>query len=142
MDFVKEWTLCVCTTLVASVIFSLITPSGRLSVFYKSVIALFIFISFINPFTNFKLNNIDFDIDNMDNSSSLVVNMVDNQVKNVLVNHSVIGANVKSDVERNGDEIVINSIDVFIPDDYDEKDVHDIIFDELSINARVIHNGS
>lgn len=142
MDFAKEWTICVCITLIISTILSLLTPSGRLSSFYKIIISIFIFMSFLYPFTNMEYKGYGFDNQIEDSSSELVDKMVENQVKNVLINNGIIGANVSSSTSLNDDEINIESVDIYIPDDYDSNEVQKIVFDELSINSRVVYIGS
>lgn len=142
MDFVKEWTMCVCITLVISVIVSMLAPSGNLSSFYRVLISLFIFMSLIYPFTNMDLKGFDYNIEIVDQSQDLVTNMVDSQIKNVLKSNNIVGAVVDSKISVLGDEITINNVDVYVSDEYDLNDVKDIIFRELSINSRVNYIGS
>lgn len=145
MNFIKEWTICVCATLILSVIFSLLTPSGKLSGFYKIIISVFIFISIIYPFSNNTMPRFDFEnideliVDESVNSNENFVNML---VKNSLEENDIIGASVSSEVSMQDDEIMIDSIQVAVPDKYDINEVKDLLFDKMSINARVIHIGS
>lgn len=145
MNFIKEWTICVCATLILSVIFSLLTPGGKLSGFYKIIISVFIFISIIYPFSNNTMPRFDFEnideliVDESVNSNENFVNML---VKNSLEENDIIGASVSSEVSMQDDEIMIDSIQVAVPDKYDINEVKDLLFDKMSINARVIHIGS
>lgn len=65
MNLIKEWTFCICSTVIVSVIFSLLAPKGSSGRFYKSVISLFIFISFLFPFTQIGDKKLDFNLDNI-----------------------------------------------------------------------------
>ncbi len=56
MDFIKQWTLTISATLIISIVFSLLTPKGNMGRFFKVVLAMFIFVSFIYP-----IKNADFD---------------------------------------------------------------------------------
>jgi hypothetical protein len=146
MDFLKQWTFSVCITLIISVIFSLIAPKGRLSGFYKIIISLFIFISFLYPFTQFDIKGIDlseysFEYEMNNNSNSVYENMINEQVKAVLIENDVNGADVTSEVKIDNDEIMVNSVLVAVSDDYDIAYVEKLLFDNLSINAKVIHIG-
>ena len=61
MDFLKNWIFSVCLTLILAVIFSVMTPKGSLGKFYKMIISMFIFVSFLYPVSNAKAS--DFKID-------------------------------------------------------------------------------
>ncbi|MFR5876480.1 MAG: hypothetical protein ACLUFN_08315 [Eubacterium sp.] len=146
MDFLKQWTLCVCITLVISVIFSLFTPKGRMAGFYKIILSLFIFISFLYPLKSFSI--VDFKSDNVfsefeyENAEETAYEtMINNQVKSVLTDKNIIGAVVSSDVKIKNDEAVINSVQVAVPDEYETDTVQKVIFNTLGINAKVIYNG-
>ncbi len=147
MDFLKQWTFCVCLTLIISVIFSLLTPKGKMGNFYKIIISLFIFISFLYPLRDFQFRDIDFsqvllESDVKENSEKSAQTMINNQVKNTLKKNSIEGANVKSRVKIDDDNLItIESVEVAVADEYDLDLVENIIFDSLSINAKVIHIG-
>lgn len=144
MDFVKEWTICVCVTLVISVIFSILTPSGRLSSFYKIIISVFVFLSFLYPFTvsnvSFNKNAFD-DFVVEDKTDEISENIVNTKINDLLISNDIVGANVSSSVTCDDEEITINDIQVAIPDEYSIDEVKNMIYDNLSINARVIHIG-
>ena len=81
MNLIKEWTFCICSTVIVSVIFSLLAPKGGSGRFYKSVISLFIFISFLFPFTQIGDKKLDFNLDNINieaenNTNSIIVELV------------------------------------------------------------------
>lgn len=146
MEFLKQWTMCVCITLVISVIFSLFTPKGRMSGFYKIILSLFIFISFLYPLQSFNI--IDFKTDEIFSDyeyesaeQTAYEAMINNQIKSVLNENNVIGASVSSEVKIQNDEASVNYVQVAIPDEYDSQEIEDLIFDTIGINAKVIYIG-
>ncbi|MCR5208118.1 MAG: hypothetical protein K6C14_06555 [Eubacterium sp.] len=54
MEFLKQWTQCVCLTLIGAAGLSFLSPHGKMKGFYNTVIALFVFISFLLPFKDFN----------------------------------------------------------------------------------------
>lgn len=141
MVLLKDWVICVCITLIVAVLFSMFAPRGRMNSFYKMIISVFIFISFIYPlksanFDKVKFeNNFDFSIVE-DSSSSIYSNMIENKIIETLKNHDVIST-VSANVYVNNNEIEVKKVIVQISDDYDKSEVKNIIFDELGINAEV-----
>lgn len=146
MEFFKQWTLCVCITLVVSVIFSLFAPRGRMSGFYKIIISLFIFISFLYPLKSFQADAFkaeeifsEYDYENAEESACEA--MINNEVKALLKDNNIIGASVRSEVRIKNDEATVNYVQVAVADEYDINEVESIIFDSLGINAKVIYVG-
>lgn len=145
MNLIKEWTFCICSTVIVSVIFSLLAPKGGR--FYKSVISLFIFISFLFPFTQIGDKKLDFNLDNINietenNTNSIAEGVVKNEIITLLENNSVYSAGVNCSSSINADnEIILNSVTVSVADEYDCDTVRQLIYDELSLNVRVIHIG-
>lgn len=147
MNLIKEWTFCICSIVIVSVIFSLLAPKGSSGRFYKSVISLFIFISFLFPFTQIGDKKLDFNLDNINieaenNTNSIVEGVVKKEIITLLENNSVYSAGVNCSSSVNADnEIVLNSVTVSVADEYDCDTVRQLIYDELSLNVRVIHVG-
>lgn len=147
MNLIKEWTFCICSTVIVSVIFSLLAPKGSSGRFYKSVISLFIFISFLFPFTQIGDKKLDFNLDNINieaenNTNSIAEGVVKKEIIILLENNSVYSAGVNCSSSVNADnEIVLNSVTVSVADEYDCDTVRQLIYDELSLNVRVIHIG-
>lgn len=147
MNLIKEWTFCICSTVIVSVIFSLLAPKGCSGRFYKSVISLFIFISFLFPFTQIGDKKLDFNLDNINieaenNTNSIAEGVVKKEIITLLENNSVYSAGVNCSSSVNADnEIMLNSVTVSVADEYDCDTVRQLIYDELSLNVRVIHIG-
>lgn len=147
MNLIKEWTFCICSIVIVSVIFSLLAPKGSSGRFYKSVISLFIFISFLFPFTQIGDKKLDFNLDNINieaenNTNSIVEGVVKKEIITLLENNSVYSAGVNCSSSVNADnEIILNSVTVSVADEYDCDTVRQLIYDELSLNVRVIHIG-
>lgn len=147
MNLIKEWTFCICSTVIVSVIFSLLAPKGGSGRFYKLVISLFIFISFLFPFTQIGDKKLDFNLDNINieaenNTNSIAERVVKKEIITLLENNSVYSAGVNCSSSVNADnEIMLNSVTVSVADEYDCDTVRQLIYDELSLNVRVIHIG-
>lgn len=147
MNIIKEWTFCVCSTVIVSVIFSLLTPRGNSGRFYKTVISLFIFVSFLYPFTQIGDKGLNFDFDSIsikteNNTNSIANEAVKKEIITLLENNSIYSAGVNciSSVNENN-EITLSSVTVSVSDEYDCDEVKQLIYDELSLNVRVIHIG-
>ena len=141
MDFFKQWTIFVCMTVLMGVVFSFLTPKGSMGRFYKMIISLFIFLSFLYPFSQSKIN---FDLPEIETANTYSINdgMIESQIKTCLTENSIIGANVNCRSRINSDnEIVVEKVVVSVSDDYDTAEVQKLIFENLSINAEVVHIG-
>jgi hypothetical protein len=129
-----------------SVLFSLLAPRGRLSNFYKIIISMFIFISFLYPLKDLDINDINLQeiyvtedyYDEQVNSYQIMIN---NQVNSLLNDNQIIGADISSEIEINDNEISVKMVQVAVPDEYDLTDVENLIFDNIGINAKVIYIG-
>lgn len=146
MDFLKQWTVCVCMTLVVAVILSLLTPNSSMGRFYKMLISLFIFLSFIYPFTDFDMSLPEYQFATSENEVNNAVNnssqiMIENNVLAVLKNNNVVGCVVDVDTYFADDMVYVDEILVTVPDEYDTQTVKNIIFENLSLNAEVVHIG-
>ena len=148
MEFFREWCLSVCLTLVISVIFSIFTPQGAMQRFYKIVISVFVFISFIYPLKDFDADdfsapeaNLIIDIGN--NASRGFENQINSSVKQFLNKNGITGCNVESSVKyyAQSREIEIKELTVFLPDEYSDEEVKKMIFDKLGLNSRVVYLG-
>ena len=138
MDFFKQWTIFVCMTVLMCVVFSFLTPKGSMG---QMIISLFIFLSFLYPFSQSKIN---FDLPEIETANTYSINdgMIESQIKTCLTENSIIGANVNCRSRINSDnEIVVEKVVVSVSDDYDTAEVQKLIFENLSINAEVVHIG-
>ncbi len=141
MDYVKSWTFCICITLIISVIFSVLKPKGTMGKFYKVIISVFIFISFLYPLTDFdsadfKLNfNLESEYENLIENTAKTE--IENSVNAVLKENEIHNSSVSADVQQIGDEIVINRLLVSVTDDYSVEEVKELLFKNLGIVADV-----
>lgn len=145
MDFIKQWTFCVCITIVTCTIFSLITPRGNLGRFFKIVISIIVFLSLLYPLSDFRLSDygkINFDeqkyVEEADNSYS---HLLEISIKEFLRNNSIEGASVRVIARAENEVITIDSIQVAVPDEYGIDSTKDLLLNEYGVNARVIHIG-
>lgn len=144
MEFLKEWSFCVCCSLVAAVILSLFAPKGRMNSFYKMIISLFIFISFLYPFKDFQAFELKIpELSVYEDVNSPYCIMAEKEIKKVLEENGIIGAGVICEVNSDykTGEIEIVSVQISIPDEYDAKEVEKTVFEKLGINAKVIYVG-
>ena len=149
MEFIKQWCICVCSSLLIAAVFSLLAPNGSMKTFFKVMISVFIFVSFILPFQNFRgaeLDFSDFGIESQLESSQneSVSAMLENEISALLSANDIVGASVsvKSSYNAENGEIDVRDIQVAVGDECDEKEVETLIFNELGLNARVIKIGS
>lgn len=146
LDYIKQWTFLVCITLIISVMFSIFTPKGRMAGFFKIIISLFIFISFVYPLKDFKASDINLpeefvSADYEDSEILSAQTMVELQIKNALKENGITGASVSVELKMNDEQIEISELTVAVPGEYDKSQVKNIIFDKLSLNAEVIYLG-
>ena len=141
MDFVRQWTVFVCITVLICVVLSFLTPNGNMGRFYRMIISVFIFLSFLYPFTQSDISFKPVQIKEY-NTNSIYDDYVESQISALLNSNSVIGADIlcTSSINKNN-EIVLEDVVVAVSDEYDVKDVDALIFDNLGIRARVVHIG-
>ena len=148
MDFLKEWTFCVCCSLVAAVILSLLAPSGKMNRFYKMLTGLFVFLSFLYPFRDWQGLRLTFptaapmaEAETM--SDNVYRQTAERELKTFLADNGIVGAAVSCDVEVDYDsgEIRLNGVQIAVPDEYDIDSVSRLIQDRLGVKARVISLG-
>ena len=144
MDFVKQWTLTVSTTLIISIIFSLLTPKGNMGRFYKIILSVFIFISFVYPLTenNFIISLPEFDDTIIvDEQQKSYENIVENTIKNKLNSAGYKNSSVSADISYEDNLITVNSLKVLIQDNYDINEVKSYIKKEMGYNPEVYYLG-
>ena len=143
MDFVKSWTVSVCLTLIISVVFSLISPKGTMGRFYKVIISVFIFISFIYPLTDFDFSEFSSDFRIESDYENTQENMTEIQVegiiKNILTENGIENTRVSCTVSQNGDAISIARLEVAVPPNYNAEEVRKLLFDSAGVAADVTY---
>ena len=148
MEFIKQWSLCVCTALIISAVFSMFTPQGEMKRLWKIMISFFVFISFIYPLKDFDASAIKLDTLNNsflieESADKIYENRISSQIKEFLKSKDIQGANVSSKVKINTEngELEIKEVIIYIPDEYEEEYVSKLVFDGLGINSRVVYLG-
>ncbi len=141
MDYIKSWTFCICITLVVSVVFSILSPKGTMGRFYKVIISVFIFISFLYPLTDFSFDDFKIDFNFNTEYENLVENSAKQEIEysvgKVLTDNEIYNSSISAEVEQNGDEILINRILVSVTDDYNVEDVKALLLENLGVVAEV-----
>lgn len=145
MDFIKNWVFCICITVIVSVIFSLVTPKGSMGRFYKIIISLFIFISFIFPFADFDIDEFkaDFNLESeyKNTAESTAEIEVEQLVKNELEKNGISNASVLCNATLQNDEFYIDYVKIYVSKDYNCDEVKDIIYNTLGIISEVECSG-
>ena len=149
MEFIKQWTFCVCVSLIIAVIFSILTPKGSMKTFYKMMLSVFVFISFILPFGDFSMSDIDFEKADISgvltaDENKNIETMINSEISALLESKGVSGFAVTSDAGYNPEsgEINVRDIQVSVSDDEDLKYIESLVFDSLGLKVRVINVGS
>ena len=145
MDFIKNWVFCICITIIVSVIFSLVSPKGSMGRFYKIIISLFIFISFIFPFADFDIDEFkaDFNLEGeyKNTAESTAEFEVEQLVKKELEKNGISNASVLCNVTLQNDEFYIDYVKIYVSKDYNCDEVKDIIYNTLGIISEVECSG-
>lgn len=147
MDYIKQWCLYICLTVIVAVIFSFLAPNGNLKKLYQTIISLFIFISFLLPLTQSeKLSfnfNPNFNVSYIENNTNSIGNeVIKDEINSVLYDYGLKNCLVDcTSYLKENNEIVVESVQVAVGDEYDTKEIENLIFERLSIRARVIHIG-
>ena len=149
MEFIKQWTFCVCVSLIISVIFSILTPKGSMINLYKMALSLFVFVSFILPLSDFHASDFDFTKSGISDvlvteQDETVESMINSEVKTLLNSKGVTGFSVSSnaDYDVTTGEITVRDIQISVSDDEDVEYIKDLVFDNLGLKVRVIRVGS
>ncbi len=141
MDYIKSWTFCICITLIVSVVFSILSPKGTMGKFYKVIISVFIFISFLYPLTDFDFDGFKIDFNFNTEYENLVESSAKQEiqysVEKVLTDNKIYNSSISAEVEQNGDEILINRILVSVTDDYNVEEVKALLLKNLGVVAEV-----
>lgn len=141
MDFIKNWIFSVCTTLILSVIFSAFIPKGNVGKFYKIIISLFIFVSFIYPLTDYEFKNLNVEFPAF--SNVYVSELNDSNKKNIelliktKLQEQNINANVSVECSANSEETEIEKISIYVPDGSNADEIKDFVYKELGLVADV-----
>lgn len=144
MDFIKQWTLTVSTSLIISIVFSILTPKSNMGNFFKVILAMFIFISFIYPIkaADFEFELPEFNLTEYeDEQESTYENIVCNNVKSTLEEGGYLSCVVNTSVKCSDEEIEIEALNVGISDEFDTNEVKEYLFENLGLNAEVYYIG-
>lgn len=147
MDYIKQWCFYICSTLIFSSLLSILSPKGNMSKIYKTIISLFIFISLLMPITHIgEIKLESFKVSNFsginENTNSIANNSLKSTIQSFLEKNDILGSRINCVTYLNeNNEIVVESVQIAISDEYDVEYVRKMVFDSLSVNARVIHIG-
>lgn len=144
MDFIKQWTLTISATLIISIIFSLLTPKGNMGRFFKVVLAMFIFVSFIYPIKNadfdFVLPSFD-EAEFEDSQQSSYEKIIETNLIQILEEGNYINSKVNVNISIKNEEITVNNLDIGILDEFDKREVMNYIEEKTGFHAEVYYLG-
>lgn len=124
-----------------SVVFSVLTPKGSMGRFYKIIISMFIFISFLFPLTEFDISDFKFDFDFGSEYSDVLENAAQKQLESsvgsALSENGFKNCDVSARVKEDNGEITVESLLISVPDGYSTKEVKDLLFNKLGVVAEV-----
>ena len=143
MEFFRQWVLCVCISLICASVFSLLIPSGRLKTFYRVMLSVFVFTSFLYPFKDIKEGKIDFNMSEISVSESAADKAyereIEKQICSALEENGITGVNAETDIEVNYETgcAEIKQVRLFVSTDNDCEEVRRLVLEKLGINAEV-----
>ena len=112
--------------------------------FFKVVLAMFIFVSFIYPIKNadfdFSLPAFD-ETEFEDSQQSSYENIIETNKKNILNEGNYINSTVKVSITLKNEEISVNRLEIGILDEFDKKEVKNYIEDKTGFNTEVYYLG-
>ncbi len=141
MDFVKQWIFSICVTLIISAIFSMLAPKGSIGRFYKIVISVFIFVSFVFPLMDFDFDELKPDINFEPEYYHIMESSAENQIKSLisetLIQNGIENAEIIALVTEKNEELEIENITICINGEYDTEEVKSLVLDNLGLVCEV-----
>lgn len=144
MEFIKEWTLTVSVTLIISIIFSVLSPKGNMGRYFKIILAMFIFTSFIYPLSG---SDLEFDFPVMDETQyedtqrETYENIICADVKSALESGGYTSSKVTASIKYSENEITVKELSIGITDNFDKDEVKKYVSDQTGFNAEVYYLG-
>ena len=144
MEFIKEWTLTVSVTLIISIIFSVLSPKGNMGRYFKIILAMLIFTSFIYPLSGADL---EFDFPVMDETQyedtqrETYENIICADVKSALESGGYTSSKVTASIKYSENEITVKELSIGITDNFDKDEVKKYVSDQTGFNAEVYYLG-
>lgn len=144
MEFIKEWTLTVSVTLIISIIFSVLSPKGNMGRYFKIILAMFIFTSFIYPLSGADME-FDFpvmdEIQYEDTQRETYENIICTDVKSTLESGGYTSSKVTASIKYSENEITVKDLSIGITDNFDKDEVKKYVSDQTGFNAEVYYLG-
>ena len=144
MDFIKQWTFTISVTLIIAVIFSVLSPKGNMGKYFKIILAMFIFVSFLYPLkgAHFDISMPMLDITEYeDMTQDAYENTISNFVKASLEKGGYASTVIDVSLSYNENEIDVNSLSIGILNEFNADEVKDYVFENTGFNAQVYYIG-
>ena len=142
MRFTNSWVLSICSTLIISIIFSFLAPNGSMGRFYKIIITVFIFASFIIPVVDFDFAELktvfDFEVEYSQTLESAASSEIKVLINDVLKKQGINDAKIEVFVSEERDEIYIHNITISIIDCKNTEGIKQMLLDNLGLVCEVV----
>lgn len=153
MEFIQSWTFSVCLTVLIACIFSILVPRSSVGKLMKMMIGVFIFVSFIVPFSDFDWSVFEQEFSPSVGSESVeedyyaqnlqnVEAALENTVLQSLEDAGITGCTVEAQAVYTDGYIEIESVRVYIPDGVGSESVRSVISEKTGVHADIIAGGA
>lgn len=144
MEFVKEWTFMICITLISAVVLSMLSPKSTMGRYFKLILAVLIFVSFLHPLKNgnFDIDFPEFDsLEYSEKNNEAYENIISNKIESVLSKKGYEFTDVSCDIFYNENEIEVRSLKICITDSMNKEEVREYVRNETGFDAEVYYLG-
>ena len=153
MEFIQSWTYSVCLTVLIACIFSILVPRSSVGRLMKMMIGVFIFVSFIVPFSDFDWSVLaqefspsagsdsieeDYYAQNLEN----IETALQNTVLQTLDDAGLAGCTVDAQAVYTDGYVEVSCVQVQVPSGMDAGTVQSVILEKTGINADIIYVGA
>lgn len=112
--------------------------------FFKVILAMFIFVSFIYPIKNadfeFELPAFD-EMEYQDTQEDIYEKIICQNIENTLNEGGYLSSKVSADIKYADEEIEVKSLEVGIMDEFNKDEVKRYLLDSTGFNAEVYYLG-
>ena len=153
MEFIQSWNNSVCLTVLIACIFSILVPRSSVGRLMKMMIGVFIFVSFIVPFSDFDWSVFaqefspsagsdsieeDYYAQNLEN----IETALQNTVLQALGDAGLAGCTVDVQAVYTDGYVEVSGVQVQVPSGMDAGTVQSVILEKTGINADIIAVGA
>lgn len=153
MEFIQSWTYSVCLTVLIACVFSILVPRSSVGKLMKMMIGVFIFVSFIVPFSDFDWSVFAQELSPSAAGSSIeeeyydqnlqnIETAVENTVLQALGQAGITGCTAEAQAVYADSYVEVERVTVCVPPGTDADSVRAVISEKTGINADIITGGA